>query len=93
MRKGRIVDPRLSLTCRDPVGRSIGFGWVVPLRGATRVVVGTGRTAERYAVRGRLPLRIATRDVELDSARVEVVQYAANGDELERRRVVMHAAG
>ena len=93
VRRGRLVDPRLSLTCRDTAGKRIGFGWIEPVHDARWIVVGTGREAERYAVRGGLPIRITTRAVRLDSAEFDVAQYAVDGRELERRRVTMHAAG
>jgi hypothetical protein len=93
VRRGELVDPRLSLTCRDAAGERVGFGWIEPVQGARWIVVGTGREAERYAVRDALPIRITTRSVGLDSAEFDVAQFAVDGGELERRRIAMYAAG
>jgi hypothetical protein len=93
VRGGHLVDPRLSLTCRGASGASVGFAWIEPVRGASWLVVGRGSAEERYAASGGLPIRVATRDVELDSARFVVTQYGPRGDELERRRLLVHAAG
>src|SRR5262249_35102237 len=93
VRGGLPVDPRLSLTCRDATGEPVGFGWIQSVRGASWIVVGSKRAAERYAAGGALPIRVTTQDVELDSAGFEVAQFDAYGHELERRRITVHAAG
>jgi hypothetical protein len=93
LRAGQLVDPRLSLTCRDGSGATVAFAWVEPVRGARWLVVGAGGAKERVAVSRGLPTRVATRDVGLDSARFEVAQFGAEGNELERRRVLVRAAG
>jgi hypothetical protein len=93
LRDGRLVDPRLSLTCRDADGKHVAFGWIEPVRGARWLDVGSGRSAERYAVIDALPVRATSRRVSLDSAVFDVTQYGAEGRELERRRIEMHASG
>jgi hypothetical protein len=90
---GRLVDPRLTLTCHDRRGRRIAFGWIDPLRRARWVVVGGGRAAVRYEVGGGVPVRASTSDVGLESAAFEIAEYGPDGTELERRRVAMRPAG
>ena len=92
-RVGRLVDPRLTLTCREARGRVVGFGWVEPVRGARWIGVSRAGSLERYAVVGRLPVRVTTTRVSFDTATFRIAQYGAGGVELERRTVVMHAAG
>jgi hypothetical protein len=82
------------VSCRDGVGRPIGFGWIGAVRGARSIaVLGPGGRRELYPVTGRLPVRVTTIQVAFDTAAVEVGQYAADGRELERRRIVMRVAG
>jgi hypothetical protein len=92
LRRGELVDPRLSLTCRVR-GRTIGFGWMEPLRGARWIVVRVRGSAELYPVAGELPVRVTTTRVGLDSAVFDVAQYTGSWHELERRRLVLHVSG
>ena len=93
VRKGNLVDPRLSLSCRDAAGRPVGFGWIEPVRGARWLSVIGALGPELYPVAGRFPVRVTTTEVSFDAAVFEVAQYAADCRELERRRIVMRVAG
>jgi hypothetical protein len=92
-RGGRLVDPRLTLTCRDARGRLVGFGWVEPVGAARWMAVEGAGSTELYPVVRRLPVRVATARLSLDTATFRIAQYGAGGVELERRTVVMRAAG
>jgi hypothetical protein len=90
---GRLADPRLDIACRGADGRPVGFGWIEPLREAATISLLGPDGPETYRVAGGLPVRVTTTRVSLDSGVFEVVQYAPDGHELERRRIVMRVAG
>jgi hypothetical protein len=93
LRGGRLVDGRLSLTCRDARGHRVGFAWIEPVRGARTIAIAQGDRVEVYPVLDRLPVRVATTEVALDAALFRVAQYTADGRQLERRRFVVHVSG
>jgi hypothetical protein len=81
---GRLRDPRLSLTCRGVDDDPLGFAWVQPTAAAFYVVVARPGYDEVYPVAGRLPVRVATEDVDLvnASAAFSVSEHAQNGRRL-----------
>jgi hypothetical protein len=93
MRDGALVDPRLDVSCRDSNGRPIAFGWIEPTREASSITVLGAGGRELYPAAGRVPVRVTTTRVSFDAAAVDVAQYAADGRELERRRMVLRVAG
>jgi hypothetical protein len=91
LRAGVLVDPRLSLTCRTAGGHSLGFAWVEPLQTAARIVAGVPPESEPAA--GGLPVRVTTTDVRGDTAVFRIAQFGTGDRELERRRLIVRAAG
>jgi hypothetical protein len=94
IRRGHLADPRLTLTCRDDRGRTLGFAWIEPVAGARSIVVrrSDART-DGYPVIGTVPVRVATGRISVDSAVFEVAQYDAGGRRLEQRRLVARVSG
>lgn len=95
LRKGRPLDPRLSLTCRDARGRPVGFAWLRPGSDARYVVVTHDSHAEAYAVIADVPVRVTTLDVDVatSSAPLEVSEHSADGRRLDAYRLVAQVAG
>jgi hypothetical protein len=92
-RGGRLNDPRLDILCTDWRGHPLGAAWVVPLPRARSVTVRERRITEVYAVAGRLPVRIWTREgvrYERSSADFDVTQRDRRGHALAHER--LHAA-
>jgi hypothetical protein len=87
LRHGRLLDPRLDLTCR------IGFAWIEPLRGARWVAVEQRTYTELYLVAAGAPVRATTDDVKDATAIFRVRQYAADGRELTRAKLEARVAG
>lgn len=81
LRAGRLRDPRLDLGCTTKSGDPLGFVWVRPHRNTRYVAVRQRGYAEVYEVAGRLPIRIATSDVDADSLRASfaVSEYSRDG--------------
>ena len=95
MRGGRPLDPRLSITCRDPDGQPLGFLWIAPGRDATHIVV-TGREhAESYPVVAGAPVRVTAGRVDLttSSATVAVSEHGADGRRLRTRLIEAQVSG
>jgi hypothetical protein len=94
--RGRLLDPRLDILCRDRKGRPLAYAWLEPAAGVRWVGVDQGRYTEVYQVLAGLPVRIAsTRGIEADRARAtfEVTQYDGHGKELIRGRLEAAVAG
>jgi hypothetical protein len=91
LRRVVLADGRLTLTCRSRRGRPIAFAWFQPLPAAFRILAGP--PCELEAAAGRLPVRVTSTDVSGDSATFRLVQYARDGHELERRKLVLRVAG
>jgi hypothetical protein len=89
------LDPRLSVTCRGPDGKPVGFAWVVPLSRARYVVVRSKGYAEAYPVITGLPVRVTTLDIDLASstARLDVSEHSAAGRRLADYDVTARVAG
>jgi hypothetical protein len=92
---GRLLDPRLSLTCRDADDQPIGFGWIVPGRGTAYVVVHHGSYAEMYRVEDRVPVRVTTREVSIEGAEAhfDLTEHARDGRLLATREVRAQVSG
>lgn len=84
IRRGHILDPRLSLTCSRESGVTLGFAWIQPHPDAAYVVVAQRGYAEAYAVAGSVPVRVTTADVNVasSSARIDVTEHTANGRQI-----------
>jgi hypothetical protein len=89
---GRLRDPRLSLGCRNAAGEPIGFAWIEPAAAAAYVVVSNAGYSAVYPVTGRLPVRVGSNDVDLESshATFDVSEHARDGRRL--RGYVLEAA-
>ena len=67
-----------------PLGHPLCGGWIEPVRGARYLAVEGPGDAEVYETAGRLPVRVTTGDVDIESssATFRVRQYAADGSEI-----------
>jgi len=92
---GRLEDPRLDILCLGGHGEPIGFAWIDPMPGTRWVVVGDGARSEVEPVAAGLPVRVATREVDVatSSATFAVTEYDATGAELARYRLPVRVAG
>ena len=92
---GRLRDPRLSLSCRDAGGESVGFAWIEPHSATEYVVVAQPGHNEVYPASGDLPVRIATHDVDLAtaSAAFAVSEHARNGRRLRSYELEARVSG
>jgi hypothetical protein len=93
---GRLLDPRLDITCRDRQGHPLAYAWVQPRRGVRWIGVDQGSYTEMYEVLAGLPVRIATeRSVDVSEARAsfDVREYDAEGRELVRTKLEAEVAG
>ena len=92
---GRLLDPRLTIGCRDASGAPVGFAWVEPEGDARWVAVEEPDYTEVYEVAGGLPVRVTTSRVEVTGSRAtfEVAQYAADGREVARETLEAAVAG
>jgi hypothetical protein len=92
---GRLIDPRLDILCLGRHREPIGFAWIEPMPATRWVVVGDGTGSEVEPVAAGLPVRVATRDVDLatSSATFAVSEYDATGAELARYRLPLRVAG
>ena len=92
---GRLRDARLDILCRDLHGDPVGFGWVEPAPGVHWIVVDHRSGAEVEEVAGRLPVRIATTDVDrpTSSATFDVRELDSEGKDLRRYRLHAGVAG
>jgi hypothetical protein len=91
----RLRDPRVDILCRSAAGDRVGFGWIEPAPASRWFVVGHGSRSELYEVVAGLPVRVASRDVDVttSSATFDVAEYDANGKEVRRRRLRVGVAG
>lgn len=93
---GRLLDPRLDISCRDRQRRPLAYAFVEPVPGAQWIGVQQDGYIELYEVLGGLPVRVAsTRGVDPDDARAtfELTQYDAKGRELVRGELEAAVAG
>ena len=93
---GRLLDPRLDVSCRDRDGRPLAYAWVVPAEGTHWIGVEQGRYTEVYEVLGSLPVRIATaRGIDLARSRATflVTQYDSHGKALIKGKLEAEVAG
>jgi hypothetical protein len=93
---GRLRDPRLDLGgCETADGQPVGFAWVEPNPGAAYVAVRQPGYAEVYELAGRLPIRVTTSavDLETSSALFDVSEHTADGGLLRRYELETRVAG
>lgn len=92
---GRLLDPRLDLTCTDRAGRPIAFAWIVPAHRTRYVVVAQHGYAEVYEVLAGLPVRVTSQEVDVQesSATFCVTEHDRDGRLLRRYRVETAVAG
>jgi hypothetical protein len=96
LQRGRLVDSRLDIGCRDRRRRVVAFAWVEPLPRARWIAVDQGAYAELFEVADGMPVRVSsTRGVDLGTsrARFDIAQYTASGRRIARQRLVARVAG
>jgi hypothetical protein len=94
--RGKLLDPRLDILCRDRKGRALAYAWVEPAAGVRWIGVDQGAYTEIYEVLAGLPVRIAsTRGIEIGRARAtfDVTQYDNHGKEVIEGRLEAQVAG
>jgi hypothetical protein len=94
--RGKLLDPRLDILCRDRKGRALAYAWVEPAAGVRWIGVDQGAYTEIYEVLAGLPVRIAsTRGIELGRARAtfDVTQYDNHGKEVIEGKLEAQVAG
>jgi hypothetical protein len=94
--KGKLLDPRLDVLCRDPKGRPLAYAWVEPGAGVRWIGVDQGTYTEVYEALAGLPVRIASvRGVQRSRARAtfDVTQYDSHGKELFKGKLEAQVAG
>ena len=76
---GRLRDARVDILCRDAEGEPLGLAWIEPAAGVRWVVVVNGAKTEIEEVTARLPVRVATTDVDVagSSATFDVTEFPA----------------
>jgi hypothetical protein len=84
LENGRLSDPRLDLLCPDRAGDTVAFAWVEPMRRTRFVAVRHSGYAEVFRVAARLPVRVTSRDVDLDhsTATFDVSEHDGGGRSL-----------
>jgi hypothetical protein len=93
---GRVLDPRLDVTCLGRDREPLAYAFVEPVAGAHWIGIDEGRYVEIYEVLAALPVRVATtRRVDARRARatLTVTQYDLQGRELVRGDVEATVAG
>ena len=93
---GRLLDPRLDVSCRDRGAAPLAYAFVEPVAGAHWIGVGQGRYTEIYEALAGLPVRVATtRRVSPGRARAtfEITQYDLHGRELVKGDLEAGVAG
>jgi hypothetical protein len=97
LERGRLLDPRLDLTgCTSPSGRPLAFVWLEPGQDVRYVAVRQPGYLEVYAMKGRLPMRIATTtgiDIEGSRASFELSEHDAEGRLLRAYDLDVRVAG
>jgi hypothetical protein len=93
--QGRLPDPRLSLTCREPSGRPVGFAWIQPVSAARYVVVHGPGYAEVYRTFAGQPVRVTTLEADLvtSDATFAVSEHGGDGRRLGAYELDAHVAG
>lgn len=93
--RGRLTDPRLSLSCTDPDGLPVAFAWVQPGSAARYVVVDQPGYAEVYGVMENAPVRVTSSDVDLaaSSATFAIGEHARDGRRLRSYVLEARVAG
>ena len=94
--RGKLLDPRLDILCRDRKGRALAYAWVEPAAGVRWIGVDQGTYTEIYEVLAGLPVRIAsTRGIQMGRARAtfDVTQYDNHGKEVIEGRLEAQVAG
>jgi hypothetical protein len=93
---GKLLDPRLDITCRDRTGRTLAYAWVEPAAGVRWIGVDQGAYTEIYEVLAKLPVRIVSaRGVQTSQARAsfDVTQYDGHGKALIKGKLEAQVAG
>jgi hypothetical protein len=96
LHRGRVLDPRLDVICRDRERRPLAYAFVEPVAAARWIGVRQDGYVELYEVLGDLPVRIASaRGIDTDDARAtfEITQYDAEGRPLVHGQVEAAVAG
>lgn len=94
--QGRLQDPRLDVgACTTKDGAALGFAWVEPSSRTSYVAVERNAYVEVYETAGRLPVRVATNEVEIEqsSATFRVSEHRSDGSLIRRYRVEARVAG
>jgi hypothetical protein len=94
LHEGRLRDPRLDLGCATGENE-IGLLWITPLPTTAFVAVPQPGYVEVYPVASRLPVRVATHDVETEGSRAAATytEHDVRGRLLRRSRVEASVAG
>jgi hypothetical protein len=81
VRNGRLIDPRLDMTCLDDEGNPVAFVWIEPSDDTRFVAVQQPGYVEVYEAAERLPIRVTTTDVaeQESTAAVEVSEHDRRG--------------
>jgi hypothetical protein len=93
---GRLRDPRIDIGCLSKDGKTVGFAWIEPARGARYVVVEQHGYVEVYEVAGGLPIRVATTSgVRIEGSRAvfDLSEHDAEGSLSRRYRLEAGVAG
>ena len=94
LHEGRLRDPRLDLGCA--IGENeVGLLWITPLPTTAFVAVRQPGYVEVYPVASRLPVRVATHDVETEGSQAAATytEHDVRGRLLRRSRVEASVAG
>jgi hypothetical protein len=94
--EGRLLDPRLDVSCVDRRRRPLAYAFVDAVKSAHWVGVRQDGNVELYEVLAGLPVRVATsRGIDLAGARAafEITQYDPAGRELVRETLEAAVAG
>lgn len=94
LRDGALRDPRLDLGCSTD-DNELGLLWIAPLPNTVFVAVEQPGYVEAYPAASRLPVRVATADVEIEGSRAAATytEHDVRGRLLARRRVEASVAG
>lgn len=95
LRRGRLPDPRLDLTCTGGADTPIAFAWIEPMRRARYVTVAQHGYTEAYEILAGLPVRVTSQDVDLarSGATFRVSEHDGRGRLLRRYSVQTTVAG
>jgi hypothetical protein len=92
---GSLGDARVDILCVRSPGKPVGFAWLEPAPRTRWIVVAGSSGTEVEEVAVDLPVRVATRDVDIaaSSATFGVAEYDATGTEVARYRLRARVAG